>query len=205
MHMGSQEKQESLWILGLASEQISASTRLLDDVSDLGKFDQGVSMRTIPEVVNLAAFAQQVLDEVPRPAPDVKIVLELSPSTADANANVFLANPGPSFAEVDPNVLKRVLRHLLENAITLTTQGTIALRIGYNVEGRLTFVVSDSGPGLEMAPGAAEGDLPTIFQKYHQEFIPEHTTDLEAATTLRERIEAHIGEHKRQGLGVGLR
>jgi hypothetical protein len=73
------------------------------------------------------------------------------------------------------------------------------------MEGCLTFVVADSGPGLEMAPGAAEGDLPTIFQKYHQELIPEQTTDLEAATTLREKLDQHIGEHKRQGLGVGLR
>jgi signal transduction histidine kinase len=104
----------------LASDQIFSSIRLLDDVSDLGKFDQGVSMPTIPEVVNLAAFAQQVLEEVPQPAPDVNIVLELSPSMTDANANVFLGNAGPSFAEVDPNVLKRVLPHLLGNAVTLT-------------------------------------------------------------------------------------
>jgi len=203
-HMDAQEKQESLWILGLASDQIFSSIRLLDDVSDLGKFDQGVSMRTIPVAVNLPAFGQQVLEEIPTPAPDVNIVLELSPSTTDANADVFVGNAGPSFAEVDPNILKRVLLHLLGNAVTLTVQGTIALRIGYNIEGRLTFVVSDTGPGLEMAPGAAEGDLPTIFQRYHQEHIPEQTTDLEAATNLREKLELHIGEHKRQGLGVGL-
>jgi CheY-like chemotaxis protein len=105
---------------------------------------------------------------------------------------------------VDPNILKRVLDHILANAADLTQQGTIALRIGYSSDRRLTFVVTDTGPGLEMAPDAADGDLPTVFQRYHQEVIPEETADLEAAATLRDKIEQRISCHKRQGLGVGL-
>jgi CheY-like chemotaxis protein len=202
--MGALEKQECLGVLSLATEQIFLSIRLLDDVGDLGKFDQGMSMQTQPEVTSLATFGQKVMEKIPSTAPGVKVVLELTPHTNDANANVFLGNPGPALVMVDPNILKRVLDHLLANAADLTQQGTIALRIGYNSDSRLTFVVSDTGPGLEMAPDAAAGDLPTVFQKYHQEVIPEQAVDLEAAATLRDKIEQRISCHKRQGMGVGL-
>jgi CheY-like chemotaxis protein len=46
--------------------------------------------------------------------------------------------------------------------------------------------------------------LPAIFQRYHQEYIPESTNDWTAACTLRDKIEAAINSHKENGTGIGL-
>merc|ERR1719148_373244 len=103
-------------------------------------------------------------------------------------------------AMVDQNVLRRILKHMLGNAVDMTTAGAVSLRIGYTKNKRLTFEVSDTGPGLEMAPNAADGDLPTIFQRYHQVLLPDDTADLEEATNIREKIERSMASHRKQGL-----
>jgi len=106
-------------------------------------------------------------------------------------------------AVTDPIVLRRILMHLLNNAADVTDEGIISLGIGYKNK-RLTFSVSDTGPGLEMSQDAAEGDLPVVFQKYHQELLPEDHVDLTIASSVREKIETSINSHKKNGLGIGL-
>merc|ERR1712226_1453181 len=178
----------------------------LDYVGDLGKFDQGLSMDTNPEITDLIQFGKSVLMAIPATAPLVKVTLDILPSQPDTIGNIHVGHSGPSQVMVDPTVLKRVLNHLLANAADYVEEGSIQLRIGYNSNNRLTFCVTDTGPGLEMAPDAADGDLPTVFQKYHQEVIPKsnESIELEEAATLRDKIEQRISSHKRQGLGVGL-
>merc|ERR1719162_2192528 len=95
---------------------------------------------------------------------------------------------GPMVAVTDSSVLRRILRHLLANAADVTQTGSVVLKVGYRNR-RLNFVIADTGPGLDMPDNAADGDLPTVFQRYHQELLPEDDLDLEHATDLREKIE----------------
>jgi CheY-like chemotaxis protein len=205
---GSSARQECEQMLGTASEQISASTSSIDDVADLGKFDQGKVMHIHPEVFSLEKLGKRILKEVPTATLNVELVLELGQKvvleSGPRTEGSFSLTSGPELVMSDQKVLRRVLMKLLANAIDITEIGEVSLKIGYNRQKCLTFVVEDTGPGLAMAPGAAEGDLPTIFQRYHQEMLPSDPVDLDEATGLRERIEKKIASHKKQGLGNGL-
>lgn len=194
--MSQKETEECVALCKMASDQISSSVSFIGDISDLAKFDQGSVLHIHPKIIDIELFGRKLLKELPYPdSPDVETVLELCKGD--------LAGDGPSMAVSDPKVLKRTLLNLLKNALSATTKGRVTLSIGYKRR-RLTFMVSDTGPGLEMSPDAAEGDLPTIFQRYHQEFLPEDTEDLTMAISLREKIEEGINSQKKNGLGIGL-
>jgi K+-sensing histidine kinase KdpD len=188
-------------MLGIASDQISVLTSMLDDAADLGKFEQGKVMHIHPEVFSLEKLGKRILQEVPPAKPNVEVVLELGPRT---EGSFVTLTPGPELAMTDSAVLRRVLKQLLANAVDITERGEVRLKIGYNRQKCLTFVVEDTGPGLLMAPDAADGDLPAIFQQYHQELLPNETVDLDEAMSRRETIEAQIVSLKNVGLENGL-
>ena len=191
------ETDECIEMVKMANDQIGQSVSFLDDLSDLAKFDQGAVMHINPQVFDLENFANAMLRAVPPiTRSGVHTVLCLRQGS--------LANEGPCMAVTDEAMLRRVLTHLLNNAVFATQQGVVKLEIGYESSGRLTFAVSDTGPGLEMPQNAAEGDLPVIFQRYHQELLPEDTLNLVIATSLREKIEQGINTHKKTGMGIGL-
>ncbi|CAB9523241.1 sensor kinase/phosphatase LuxQ [Seminavis robusta] len=191
--------QDCMEMVHMANEQIHQSVALLDDVADLAKFDQGGVLHMHPEIVSLEQLGRDVLQQVADDPhnhnnTNVEIALELRQSANDKK--------GPSMAVTDPTVLTRILKHLLNNALHVTQRGRVVLEIGYTP--RLTFAVTDTGPGLELLPDQGDGDLPVIFQRYHQELLPDDTNCLVMATTLRERIEQSIASHQKNGMGIGL-
>lgn len=62
----------------------------------------------------------------------------------------------------DPQLLSRVLRHLLENAARYTPPGSRIVLRSQRSGGRLEFEVEDNGPGI------AQADLPLIFEKFYR-------------------------------------
>jgi two-component system, OmpR family, sensor histidine kinase KdpD len=63
---------------------------------------------------------------------------------------------------LDPHLLRRVLRHLLENVAGYTPPGSrVKLSSARNGD-RLEFCVEDNGPGIDA------GDLPLIFEKFYR-------------------------------------
>jgi two-component system sensor histidine kinase KdpD len=63
---------------------------------------------------------------------------------------------------IDPHLLGRVLRHLLENVAGYTPPGSrVKLSCARNGD-RLEFCVEDNGPGIDPA------DLPLIFEKFYR-------------------------------------
>ena len=62
----------------------------------------------------------------------------------------------------DPHLLRRVLRHLLENAAAYTPPGSRVTLSSRRVGDRLEFSVEDDGPGIDAR------DLPLIFQKFYR-------------------------------------
>jgi two-component system sensor histidine kinase KdpD len=63
---------------------------------------------------------------------------------------------------IDPHLLGRVLRHLLENVAAYTPPGSRVTLSYRRSDDRLEFTVEDNGPGID-AP-----DLPLIFEKFYR-------------------------------------
>jgi two-component system sensor histidine kinase KdpD len=63
---------------------------------------------------------------------------------------------------IDPHLLGRVLRHLLENVASYTPPGSrVKLSSARNGD-RLEFCVEDNGPGIDPL------DMPLIFEKFYR-------------------------------------
>jgi two-component system sensor histidine kinase KdpD len=62
----------------------------------------------------------------------------------------------------DPNLMRRVLRHLLENAARYTPAGSGIVLRSRRVGERVELLVEDNGPGIDVY------DLPLIFEKFYR-------------------------------------
>ncbi len=62
----------------------------------------------------------------------------------------------------DPQLLGRVLRHLLENAARYTPLGSRIVLASHRTGDRLEFTVVDNGPGIDSL------DMPLIFEKFYR-------------------------------------
>jgi signal transduction histidine kinase len=78
---------------------------------------------------------------------------------------------------LDPHLLGRVLRHLLENVASHTPPGSRVKLSSNRTDDRLEFCVEDNGPGIDAL------DLPLIFEKFYR---------------------GKIRSSKRKGSGMGL-
>ena len=187
-----EEDMTNISLLQDSTDHINEVNRMIQDITDLERLDQGHEYPLICGKVNLKSFGLALIAKTPNVSENVEVALEL-------------LNGGPAIIESDLVVLTRILGRLMENAVQATQKGTITLRIGYN-QGRCTFTVIDSGPGVNTEDNnkVTDGALPGIFQKYHQEIIPEEPMDVDQATDLRKRIEDGITSHKKNGLGIGL-
>jgi two-component system sensor histidine kinase KdpD len=63
---------------------------------------------------------------------------------------------------IDPHLLGRVLRHLLENVANYTPPGSRVKLSSKRSDDRLEFFVEDNGPGIDAL------DLPLIFEKFYR-------------------------------------
>jgi two-component system sensor histidine kinase KdpD len=63
---------------------------------------------------------------------------------------------------LDPHLIGRVLRHLLENAARYTPPGTRIVMRSRRTADRVEFLVEDNGPGIDAY------DLPLIFEKFYR-------------------------------------
>jgi two-component system sensor histidine kinase KdpD len=63
---------------------------------------------------------------------------------------------------IDPHLLGRVLRHLLENVAGYTPPGSRVALSCKRTDDRLEFCVEDNGPGIDAL------DLPLIFEKFYR-------------------------------------
>jgi two-component system sensor histidine kinase KdpD len=63
---------------------------------------------------------------------------------------------------IDPHLLGRVLRHLLENVAGHTPPGSRVKLSSARTDDRLEFCVEDNGPGIDAL------DLPLIFEKFYR-------------------------------------
>ena len=143
----SSKQRKDLDVINRSGEHL---LHLIDDVLDMAKIESG---RRELEVApcDLEALVRDVMDMIRVRAQRKRLQLDL------------ISSPGvPRFVRADGPKLRQVLINLLGNAVRYTEQGGITLRLSAPREGRLTFEVEDTGPGI------APEDQARIFEAFVQ-------------------------------------
>ena len=142
------------------ARSLSTLQRLFSSVLDYSRLEAGAP-EPVPAWFALAPF----LD---------RLAAEYQPSAAQKG--LAFRHDGPALQiHSDAQILERILRNLIENAIKFTDQGGVTLT-GARTDDGLTLTVADSGPGI---PDNLKAD---IFKEYFQA----------------------CAEKKEEGLGLGL-
>ena len=168
----------------------------MDGLLDISKLDAQV----VP--VNKQRFSLQRWLE--------RLCQELQPQAQRKGLQLSLDCPPEAFVETDPQLLDRLLRNLLDNAIKYTAQGHVSVGVVASPEGEAWCVsIADSGCGI----AAAEQER--IFDEYYQISNPEHdrskglglglsiVSRLAGLLDLPLSLQSKPGEGSRFSLGIG--
>lgn len=101
----------------------------------------------------------------------------------------------------DPQLVERVIRNLLTNAIVHTETGFVELRAQSDSEGKVVVTVNDSGCGIP------ERDIERIFNEFYQ--VERMTTEYDNLTDIASTENNVFGQvaqahSESQGMGLGL-
>jgi PAS domain S-box-containing protein len=122
---------------------------LIDDSLDMAKIEAGTL-----EIHSTDFDLPKLLDSV------VAIMRTRAEERGLTFTSVYLSEL-PAMVNADARRLRQVLMNLLDNAIKYTQSGGVALKVGLH-EGRLRFVVEDTGIGI------SPEHLEAIFDVFHQ-------------------------------------
>jgi signal transduction histidine kinase/CheY-like chemotaxis protein len=123
---------------------------LVDDMLDFSKIEAG-RLDLHAEPTDLEALLQEIA--------------ELLASRAHIKGIDIAAEIGagvPASVMVDPARLRQVLINLAGNGVKFTEKGGVALSVTAAEDGRLTFMVADSGPGIP------EAEAERLFDEFEQ-------------------------------------
>lgn len=151
-------------VLASALEETERLSRVADDLLTLARSDAGVT-RPRPVHADLAALARDVANRL-RPAAEAKGVA------------IATAPDGAVTGRFDPDLIERLLRNLIENAIRFTPAG-----------GRIDVRASRAGAALEIdvadtGPGIPPADLERIFERFYTSDAARAATGLPGGTGL---------------------
>jgi signal transduction histidine kinase len=169
------------------ARQVGVMSRLIDDLMDVSRIDQGrIELRR--ERVALAAV--------------VELAVESSrPSMLEFGHRLALRLPeGPILLDADPVRLSQVLVNLLTNAAKYTDRGGHIELAAEVVGGEATITVSDDGIGIP------ENELPNVFNMFAQVegALTRSRGGLGIGLTLvRHLVELHGGRVEAKSAGMG--
>jgi two-component system sensor histidine kinase BaeS len=127
-------------------ERTSVMARLLDDLRTLSMAEAGV-LELHPETVDPRATMEDVAAAFRAEADDAGVAIDI-------------AIEGSATVEADPVRLSEILTNLVANALRYTPrEGTVTIRCAAS-NGRATFEVDDTGPGI------AVEDVPFVFDRF---------------------------------------
>ena len=139
-------------VVTLLDSVVQSLSRQLDDLLDISKLDAGV-VKVTAQPLALQRFLRRRLDEVGNQALVKGLSLHLD---IDDDLSVF----------TDPNLLERILRNLLDNAVKFTHHGSVTLHLIRDHDNALIEVV-DTGSGIP------PGQQYEVFQEFVQLQNPE--------------------------------
>jgi len=204
------EREISVELLERASDTISGSARMIADVSDLARFDEGAQLRTKFTPFSLRNVGVEAIEKVR--------FQDLRMNGGDDGISVsvkFVGEGGSSALNTDRQVLLRVLAHLLENSVrevhpggNVTLQITSSPPSATKSEGSVLVEVMDDGKGLP--PGTCldatnNGIIPENGGS-HRYAIGRHVNqnDPDELQKARAEMEEGLRSLKQNGVGVGL-
>jgi two-component system OmpR family sensor kinase len=137
-------------VLHSALEEIERMTTMTEELLLINRAEsRQLTLRQEP--TDLLAVAQQALDGFRHRIAEKELRTECVRSNGAPGAG----------AEVDAELIRRLLDELLDNAITYSDfGGGVTVRVEHGPPGVERVVVEDSGPGI------AETDLPHLFEPY---------------------------------------
>jgi len=209
-------------LLESSMHQLGHVSALINDASDVMRFEQGAILQTVPVALPIKVLGRAVVDEARISAkPNVSITFEFA--------------AGPAVAGLDAKVLHRALDQLMRNAVEATSKskdgGRVTLRVSHEAATavdasavdasdasgakghRVRFEVHDTGCGLPINRGGKAED---VFQRYAPGALPDasmlsspNTDARELQTAVedaRKGLESKMSfsASKTTGLGIGL-
>lgn len=155
--------ERGLGMIANLEKSLEGLRSLLDRLLDVSKLDAGAVLPRLSDV-RIATLLEELNDTYASRA-------------AARGLNWACATGGGAVVRSDPDLLCRILRNLIENALTYTQEGGVELLCEEN-GGRLNITVRDSGIGIP------DDKLDEVFQEFTQLGNPERD--------------------RNQGLGLGL-
>ncbi|MCI0570650.1 MAG: HAMP domain-containing histidine kinase [Myxococcaceae bacterium] len=142
--------EEGLKLVRVASSSTERLVRLLNDVLDLQKMEDGHLLTLTPREVSTVELLRRSVDGIEGMAREVGVQVQLE-------------TDGLPPVHVDDDRMVQVFTNLLSNAVKYSPAGgTVRVHALPAAEGRLRLAVSDEGPGI------AEGELPRLFRRFQQ-------------------------------------
>ncbi len=123
---------------------------LINDILDLSKIESGV--------LNLRRDYFDLHQEMI----DIRAVMEGRAATKELRLITQIDLPSPYIVQGDRQKIGQILINLLGNAIKFTPKGSVSLQVTPFADGRVEFVVGDTGPGI------AEQELAELFAAFRQ-------------------------------------
>jgi two-component system sensor histidine kinase KdpD len=140
----------------IIDEEAARLDLLIGEAVEMAEIDANVvKVKMSPQ--NPRALLDQAVEEARKilASHKVSIVVEEDIAGEDESAS------GES-VWIDPHLLGRVLRHVLENVAGYTPPGSRVTLSSKRTDDRLEFCVEDNGPGIDPL------DLPLIFEKFYR-------------------------------------
>ncbi len=141
------DESARLDLVSIVDEESARLDQLIGEAVEMAEIDaEVVQVHAVPQ--HARALLEQALEESRKALTGHPVSIDV---TGEDDPAWF-----------DPNLLGRVLRHLLENAARHTPPGTRVMLKSWRSGDRLEFRVEDNGPGIDAI------DLPLIFEKFYR-------------------------------------
>ena len=123
---------------------------LINDILDLSKVEAG-KLELTPQQIEIRPMAEGLRSIFSALANEKRLSLQIE-----------IAADAPPRLLTDGQRLEQILKNLLSNALKFTETGTVTLAVHPGSEGRIRFVVTDTGIGI------TPRDQALIFEAFHQ-------------------------------------
>ncbi len=123
--------------------------QLINDILDFSKLEAGrMTVNVESDVVSNIIYSTIMTVEMLVKQKGLVLRQEIEPELPTLSTDILK--------------VKQIIVNLLSNAVKFTEHGEIVLTVKSEPQGRISFVVKDSGIGIE------EKNLPLVFQEFHQ-------------------------------------
>lgn len=142
------DPEQQHWV-SLIQDSVDHMLLIINDVLDIAKIEAG-HMALNPQPIMLAPLLTRLVEQF---APQVR--------SASVQLDVAIDPQTPAEVELDSIRLRQILTNYLSNAVKFTDNGRISLKVRV-LDGRLQFVVRDSGIGIP------PDKLERVFSEFEQ-------------------------------------